>query len=232
MVKRWKELISNSETGTVINEINKLYSTKETIILKNRWKELNGQQIKGIISQANYELERNKINDSILNLINRIENEDFDTLTTKSNNLKIFFLVGIAALLLVGMGYFLGEYISSDKNNLGTSNIEKILKQDVGVEYFIANHEEFVLFFGSEIGSHTIRRVYKNQEDLVIEHNYKNGYLRGIVSAEKYYTGNYQTYSTEGTFDLTFNPDGTASGKWQMSILGFNYSESLKIIKR
>jgi hypothetical protein len=111
-VKRWMQLLSNSETETVINELAELYPKREIIILKSRWKELNAQRTKGVISYSNFELERNKINDALVDIIESVENGAlFNSAMSKQNSISkagVMSIIGIAIVLSIGIGYFLG----------------------------------------------------------------------------------------------------------------------------
>lgn len=112
ILQRWRELIANSDTEIAINEINKSGTTNEIIIIKNRWQELKAERIKGTISQTDYELERNKINSSILELIHQIEvGNGFKSFGKIHSllNAKTIAMIVVVTFLSIGIGYLVGE---------------------------------------------------------------------------------------------------------------------------
>jgi len=120
---RWKELLANNKSNVVLKELSKYYSGNEIFILRNRWRDLNEEKIKGTISQENLQLRKNKLIDDILDLLEKIEyaeseskpnieselkpNIEFESKSTKVKLLGGFGL--FVVLLLVGVWFFLQE---------------------------------------------------------------------------------------------------------------------------
>ena len=100
-----------------------------------------------------------------------------------------------------------------------------------GAAYFYENYDKFELFLGSDYGSYRVRAVEMEGENMIIKYDYKNGTLDGRLTQNGGYYGNYQTSSTEGTFDLRFKKDGTANGAWK-SNGWIPFGGSLKILRK
>jgi len=75
-IEKCRKMISIANTDKAISilaEVSKEDFRNKTIMISNRWEELNNQFIVNTIAQNEFELERNKINTSILILLNKIE---------------------------------------------------------------------------------------------------------------------------------------------------------------
>jgi hypothetical protein len=100
-----------------------------------------------------------------------------------------------------------------------------------GIKYFYDNYDKFLIYLGSDYGSHRIRAVEIGNGSMTVKYDYKGGTLEGQVTSNGGYYGDYQTTSTNGSFDLKFNSDGTAAGQWKSS--GFlQFSGVLKIMRK
>jgi len=115
----YRKLIANGNTDLLIEELlnNKSKHSDEIVLIISRWNELKKQNIKGIISQADFELERNKINNSLLIALKNDDNSSSNSLRTKdrvfnylydNKEISLFFIICIAI--------FISTFIISKEN--------------------------------------------------------------------------------------------------------------------
>lgn len=75
-IEKCRKLVSIANTDkaiSILTEVCKKDYRDETIMISNRWEDLNNQFIVNTIAQSEFELERNKINKSILILLSKVE---------------------------------------------------------------------------------------------------------------------------------------------------------------
>lgn len=125
-VQECKSLIAQGETKEVLS---KLMNTKhnfhdELIMLNNRWLNLKKEKILGTTKEEMFELERNKINHSILEVLKLMEHELYPNISSitrtnqlihtpkKSENLITSTIAPfIICMTLVAVVFFIGESI-------------------------------------------------------------------------------------------------------------------------
>ncbi|MEL7425337.1 MAG: hypothetical protein AAFN81_20280 [Bacteroidota bacterium] len=118
ITKRWRVLISNAETETVLHELIELFSDPEVIILHNRWKELKKQKNLNTISEADANVKTNEITQATLAIVDSLERNK--TTIEKAGNdrntyFKIIGLVMILAVFFLGIGYFIWGQKTDDE---------------------------------------------------------------------------------------------------------------------
>lgn len=135
-------------------------------------------------------------------------------------NVKFIFLLSI---LIIGLASCNGR--SSGSSSETASEPAPKTRMD-GAAYFYHNFDEFEINLGGDYGSHRIKSVTLNGNNMKVSYAYKNGVLRGSIEPNGSFTGSYSTSSTSGKFDLRFNTDGTAYGSWNSEggFLTFNGS--------
>lgn len=121
-VEQIRRLIAESQLAEAIEALLETWQGKEeqfyslTLHVKERYNFLQNEMARGVISQPDAELERAKITDSLLFLTNRLTNAQveiprhlqvfLDTTPIRPKTTTRWILYGIAALLLLAIGYF------------------------------------------------------------------------------------------------------------------------------